>query len=308
MMIDALMTLPHELANLAEGFLAAGTDFSAGLDLLMMLPQQAAGGADDGGLVNLLVERFNEGNSEGPFMWPVLICLIIGLGIAFERIITLNLADINTRKFIVKVKRALEEGGIPAAEEVCANQRGPVASVFQAGLLRADEGIDAVEKAVVSYGSIEMSFLERGLVWLSLFISVAPMLGFLGTVIGMIAAFDAIEQAGDISPQLVAGGIKVALLTTAFGLIVAVILQFFYNYAVSKIDRIVVEMEDASVELIDSLVLMNQEGRSISEGRTAARSLGNTKSGDAIGKSPTAKEEVSTAGDEPGDDTTQTKV
>ncbi|MEX0601637.1 MAG: MotA/TolQ/ExbB proton channel family protein [Rhodothermales bacterium] len=226
------------------------------LTLMMLLLQEAAG-AD--GVINVLVERFNEG---GPWMWPVLICLIIGLAIAFERIITLNRADINTRKFIVDVKRALDEGGITAAEETCATTRGPVASVFQAGLLRADEGIEAVEKAVVSYGSIEMSFLERGLVWLSLFISLAPMLGFLGTVVGMIAAFDAIESAGDISPSLVAGGIKIALLTTAFGLIVAIILQFFYNYAVSKIDRIVVEMEDASIELIDSLVLL-ESGRSI---------------------------------------------
>jgi len=218
---------------------------------LLMLPMQSGGD----GTINMLVSRFNEG---GEWMWPVLICLIIGLAIAFERVISLNRADINTRDFLQRVKEALDEGGIPAAEEECASTRGPVASVFQAGLLRADEGIEAVEKAVVSYGSIEMSFLERGLVWLSLFISVAPMLGFLGTVIGMIEAFDAIESAGDISPALVAGGIKVALLTTAFGLIVAVILQFFYNYAVSKIDRIVAEMEDASIQLIDSLVLLKQ--------------------------------------------------
>lgn len=200
---------------------------------------------------NELVQRFNEG---GLFMWPVLICLIIGLAIGIERIITLNLADTNTRKFLTRVKVALDEGGVPRALEVCENTRGPVASVFHAGLLRADEGITAVEKAVVSYGSIEMSFLERGLVWLSLFISLAPMLGFTGTVIGMIEAFDAIEQAGDISPSLVANGIKIALLTTVGGLIVAIILQVFYNYAVSKIDRIVVDMEEASVELIDSLV------------------------------------------------------
>jgi biopolymer transport protein ExbB len=217
---------------------------------LLMLPQQGGSGT-----INALVERFNEG---GEWMWPVLICLIIGLAIAFERIISLNRADINTQAFLQRVKQALDEGGIPAAEEECASTRGPVASVFQAGLLRADEGIEAVEKAVVSYGSIEMSFLERGLVWLSLFISVAPMLGFLGTVIGMIEAFDAIENAGDISPRLVAGGIKIALLTTAFGLIVAVILQFFYNYAVSKIDRIVAEMEDASIELIDALVMLRE--------------------------------------------------
>jgi biopolymer transport protein ExbB len=235
------------------------------VNLLLMLPQE--GGGD---VINALVQRFNEG---GEFMWPVLICLIIGLAIAFERIITLNRADIDTRKFLNNVKEALDEGGVSAAEEVCAQTRGPVASVFQAGLLRADEGVDAVEKAVVSYGSIEMSFLERGLVWLSLFISIAPMLGFLGTVIGMIEAFDAIEQAGDISPSLVARGIKIALLTTAFGLIVGVILQFFYNYAVSKIDRIVVEMEDASIELIDSLVLL-QAGRSVTGEKEVPDSLG----------------------------------
>jgi biopolymer transport protein ExbB len=241
------------------------------LNVLLMLPQEAAGD----GFINALVQRFNEGN-EGGFMWPILISLIIGLAIAFERIITLNRADINTRKFIVRVKRALDEGGIPAAEEVCANTRGPVASVFQAGLLRHEEGIDAVEKAVISYGSIEMSFLERGLVWLSLFISLAPMFGFLGTVWGMVLAFDAIERAGDISPSLVAGGIKVALLTTVTGLIVAIILQIFYNYAVSKIDRIVVEMEEASIELIDSLVLLKQ-------GRTVAPVVAPAKGTDKAG-------------------------
>lgn len=234
---------------------------------LVLLLQEAA--AAESSFTNELVRRFNEG---GPlWMTPILICLVIGLAIGIERIITLNLADTNTRKFLGRVKTALDEGGVPRALEVSQNTRGPVASVFHAGLLRADEGINAVEKAVVSYGSIEMSFLERGLVWLSFFIAAAPMLGFLGTVIGMVEAFDAIEQAGDISPSLVAGGIKVALLTTVFGLIVALILQFFYNYAVSKIDRIVVEMEEASVELIDSLVLM-EGGHSLGE-PAAARSI-----------------------------------
>ncbi len=217
----------------------------------VMLAQDATAAADEG-MINVLVNYFNQG---GEFMWPVLIILIIGLAIAFERVIQLILADVNTRKFIVSVKEALQEGGVSAAEEICSATRGPVAAVFQAGLMRSDEGIEAVEKAVVAYGSIEMSFLERGLVWLSLFIALAPMFGFLGTVIGMVAAFDAIEAAGDISPSLVARGIKIALLTTVFGLIVAIILQFFYNYAVSKIDRIVVEMEEASIELIDSLVM-----------------------------------------------------
>lgn len=236
------------------------------LTMLMLLPQEA----EEGSLINLLVRYFNEG---GNFMWPVLIILILGLAISFERVISLNRADINTRKFIISVKSALDDGGVSAAEEVCANTRGPVASVFQAGLLRVDEGIDAVEKAVVSYGSIEMSFLERGLIWLSLFVAIAPMFGFLGTVVGMVQAFDAIEAAGDISPSLVARGIKVALLTTVFGLIVAIILQFFYNYAVSKIDRIVVEMEEASIELIDSLVLM-RAGQPVSESAASSGAEG----------------------------------
>lgn len=154
-------------------------------------------GTVEEGTMNMLVRYFNEG---GDFMWPILVCLVLGLAIFLERLISLNLADINTRKFIVKVKDALEQGGVDAALEVCAKTRGPVASIFQAGLLRVNEGIEAVEKAVISYGAIEMSFLERGLVWISLFISIAPMLGFLGTVIGMVQAFDAIERAGDISP------------------------------------------------------------------------------------------------------------
>lgn len=213
----------------------------------------------DAGFFNVIVEKFNEG---GDFMWPVLIALILGLAIFLERIITLNLADINTRKFVLEVQQALQEGGIPAAQELCAKTRGPVASVFQAGLMRADEGIDAAEKAITTYGSIEMSFLERGLVWLSLFIAIAPLLGFLGTVVGMIEAFDAIEAAADISPSLVAGGIKVALLTTAGGLLAGIILQIGYNYCVSKIDRLISDMEESSITLIDSIVLL-KEGKQI---------------------------------------------
>src|SRR6056297_3089162 len=215
----------------------------------------------DQGFFNVLVEKFNEGN-EGGFMWPVLVALILGLAIFLERIITLNLADIDTRKFIVDVQEALQEGGVPAAKELCAETRGPVASVFQAGLMRVDEGIEAAEKAISSYGSIEMSFLERGLVWLSLFIAIAPLLGFLGTVVGMIQAFDAIEAAADISPSLVARGIKIALLTTAGGLLVGIILQIGYNYCVSKIDRIISDMEEGSITLIDSIILL-KEGKKI---------------------------------------------
>ena len=216
----------------------------------------------DAGFFNVLVEKFNEG---GDFMWPVLVALVLGLAIFLERIITLNLADINTRKFVLEVQQALQEGGIPAAQELCAKTRGPVASVFQAGLMRADEGIDAAEKAITTYGSIEMSFLERGLVWLSLFIAIAPLLGFLGTVVGMIEAFDAIEAAADISPSLVARGIKIALLTTAGGLLAGIILQIGYNYCVSKIDRLIADMEESSITLIDSIVLLN-EGKQIVSG------------------------------------------
>jgi len=151
----------------------------------------------------------------------------------------------------------LASGGVDAAKEVCRNTPGPIGSIFYQGLDRSDEGIDVVEKSVVAYGSVQMGLLERGLSWISLFISLAPMLGFMGTVIGMIGAFDAIEAAGDISPSLVAGGIKVALLTTVFGLIVAMILQIFYNYIVAKIDSIVNNMEDASISLIDVLVKNN---------------------------------------------------
>lgn len=200
-------------------------------------------------------EKFIEGGWE--FMGIVLLCLILGLAISIERIITLNLATTNTKKLLSQVEDALSSGGVEEARNVCASSRGPVASIFSQGLLRISEGIEMVEKSIISYGSVEMGRLERGLVWISLFISLAPMLGFMGTVIGMIEAFDSIQAAGDISPQVVAGGIKVALLTTVGGLIVAVILQLFYNYNVAKIDSLVNQMEDSSIAFIDLLVKHN---------------------------------------------------
>jgi len=191
----------------------------------------------------------------GPmFMGFVILTLILGLALSFERIIYLNLATTNTNKLLAKVEDALNEGGVEAAKEVCRNTRGPVASIFYQGLDRYDAGIDVVEKSVVYYGSVQMGQLENGLTWIALFIALAPMLGFMGTVIGMIGAFDAIEAAGDINPSLVAGGIKVALITTVSGLIVAMILQVFYNYIIGKIDSLVNAMEDASISLIDILV------------------------------------------------------
>jgi len=200
----------------------------------------------------IIKQKFIEG---GPgFMGIVLLCLILGLALAIERILYLNMATTDTDKLLNDVEGALKSGGVEAAQKVCRNTKGPVASIFYQGLERSDEGIDMVEKSIVAYGSVQMGLLEKGLSWISLFIALAPMLGFMGTVIGMIGAFDAIEAAGDISPSLVAGGIKVALLTTVFGLIVAMILQVFYNYLIAKVDSIVNSMEDSSISLIDLLV------------------------------------------------------
>ncbi|MGJ5641736.1 MotA/TolQ/ExbB proton channel family protein [Formosa sp. S-31] len=199
-----------------------------------------------------LKKRFIEGGAG--FMGIVLLCLILGLAIAIERIIFLNLSSTNTKKLTQKVEDALQSGGVESAKEVCRNTSGPVASIFYQGLDRTDEGLDAVEKAVVAYGGVQMGQLEKNVSWISLFIALAPMLGFMGTVIGMIEAFDKIEAAGDMQPSLVAGGIKVALLTTVFGLIVAIILQIFYNYIIAKIDSIVNDMEDASITLMDLLI------------------------------------------------------
>lgn len=199
-----------------------------------------------------LKKRFIEG---GPaFMGIVLLCLILGLAIAIERIIFLNLSTTNTKKLTQEVEDALASGGVEAAKDVCRNTKGPVASIYYQGLDRVDEGLEAAEKAVIAYGGVQMGQLEKNVSWISLFIALAPMLGFMGTVIGMIDAFDKIEAAGDMNPALVAGGIKIALLTTVLGLIVAMILQVFYNYIIAKIDSIVNDMEDASITLMDLLI------------------------------------------------------
>ena len=203
----------------------------------------------------VLKEKFIEGGAG--FMGVVLIALILGLALCIERIIYLNLATTNTDKLLADIDESLKSGGVDSAKEVCRNTPGPVASIFYQGLERSSEGLEMVEKSIVSYGSVQMGRLERNTSWISLFIALAPMLGFMGTVIGMIGAFDAIEANNNISPALVAGGIKVALLTTVFGLIVAMILQVFYNYIISKIDSLVNTMEDASITLID--ILASQE-------------------------------------------------
>ena len=191
----------------------------------------------------------------GPgFMSFVLVCLILGLAICIERILYLTMATTNTKQLIENVEAALKGGGVEAAKEVCRNTKGPVASIFYQGLDRSSEGIDMVEKSVVAYGSVQMGLMEKGLSWISLFIALAPMLGFFGTVVGMIGAFDAIAQANNISPGIVAGGIGVALIPTVSGLLVAMVLQVFYNYIVAKVDSIVNDMEDASISLVDLLI------------------------------------------------------
>jgi biopolymer transport protein ExbB len=220
-----------------------------------LFAQEASGGGF-AELHNALKEKFVEGGVV--WMTPILILLIIGLAVTIERIIYLNLATTNTDKLLKRVEDALAEGGIDAAKEVCRTTKGPVASIFYQGLERYDEGIEMVEKSIVSYGGVQMGKLENGMIWIQLFIALAPSLGFLGTVIGMIQAFDAIALAGDISPTVVADGMKVALLTTVFGLIVAMILQVFYNYLLSKISSLVNTMEDSSISVMDILVRYNK--------------------------------------------------
>lgn len=196
--------------------------------------------------------KFIEGGAG--FMSLVAFCLIFGLAICIERIIYLNLATTKTKTLIENIDAAWKKGGVKAAMDVCKGTRGPVASIFNEGLARYEEGVEVVEKTVASYGSVQLGLLEKNLSWISLFMALGPMLGFMGTVIGMIEAFDKIQQAGDISATIVAGGIKVALLTTVFGLIVAIILQIFYNYILTKIESMVGEMEEASVSLLDVVV------------------------------------------------------
>lgn len=208
----------------------------------------------DQSFTQVIKQKFIEGGPE--FMGITLICLILGLAIVIERVIYLNMATTNSTKLLKNIEGALASGGVEAAKEVCRNTKGPVASIFYQGLDRChgENGIEMAEKSIVSYGGVQMGLLEKGMSWIALFIALGPMLGFLGTVIGMIGAFDAIAAAGDISPAVVADGIKVALLTTVLGLIVAMILQLFYNYLIAKVDGIVNDMENASISLIDLLV------------------------------------------------------
>ena len=228
--------------------LSASTLFAQGVD-----PNEGVTG------FQLLKQYFIQGDWR--FMMTVLICLILGLAFCLERVITLNIASVNTDKLLERINENLRSGDLEGAKEVCRSTQGPTASILYEGLNNAQDGPAAVEKAIVGYGAVQMGLLEKGLVWISLFIAIAPMLGFMGTVIGMIQAFDKIAATGELSPAVVATGIKVALLTTVFGLVVAIILQIFYNYIVSKIDSIVNRMEDASISLVDIMSTNNVFGK-----------------------------------------------
>ena len=210
---------------------------------------------EEGGMHKELKTKFIEGDAG--FMSLVAIALVLGLAFCIERIIYVILAEVDVKKLMAKLEAALEKGDVEGAKTICRNTRGPVASICYQGLMRIDEGLDVVERSVVSYGGVQAGYLEKGCSWITLFIAMAPSLGFLGTVIGMVMAFDDIQQAGDISPTVVAGGMKVALITTIFGLIVALILQVFYNYILSKIEAITSQMEDSSITLLDMIMKYN---------------------------------------------------
>ena len=249
--VAGIMTFSASMAYAQDEQAAATEEVAAPANDLAAL----TAAAPEVPLNQALKTKFIEGGAG--FMSLIIICLIIGLALSIERILYLTFSKTNTKKLLAKVEEALASGGIEAAKDVCRETRGPVASIFYQGLLRYDQGVDVVEKTVVSYGSVQMSEMENGLSWISLFIAIAPSLGFLGTVIGMINAFDAIQAAGDISPNVVAGGMKVALITTVGGLIVAMILQVFYNYILAKIDGLTIDMEDSSICLIDILTKYN---------------------------------------------------
>lgn len=252
LVLSGLFVLSTNTVNAKTGAAAVVSNLSATVATTAVVLQDEVPSSADKGFTQVLKEKFIEGGAA--FMGIVLLCLILGLAVAIERIIYLNLASTNSAKLKQRVEDALASGGVEAAKEVCRNTKGPVASIYYQGLDMAGESLEAAEKAVVAYGGVQMGQLEKNVSWLTLFIATAPMLGFMGTVIGMIQAFEKISAVGNLSASLIAGDIQVALLTTVFGLIVAIILQVFYNYIIAKIDSIINDMEDSSIALIDMLV------------------------------------------------------
>lgn len=214
-------------------------------------PETMMGDGEAGGFHQALKKKFIEGNAG--FMSLVALALVLGLAFCIERIIYLSLSEINAKKFMADLDDKIEVGDIEEAKSQCRDTRGPVASICYQGLLRIDDSIDEIERSVASYGSVQAGNLEKGCSWITLFIAIAPSLGFLGTVIGMVMAFDQIQMAGDISPTIVASGMKVALITTIFGIIVALVLQVFYNYILSKIDHLTAQMEESAIALLDAI-------------------------------------------------------
>ena len=235
---------------LAADSLSADSTLMQEIDSVSMAAELEAG-EQTGGLRQILKKKFLEGNAG--FMSLVALALVLGLAFSIERIIYLTLAEIDARRFSDDLSTLVGEGKIEEAKDLCRNTRGPVASICYQGLLRIDEPLESIEHSIASYGAVQTSLLEKGTSWIRLFISMAPSLGFLGTVIGMVIAFEDIEMAGDLNASIVASGMKVALLTTVFGIIVALILQLFYNYTNTKIDRLVAQMEEASITLLDAI-------------------------------------------------------
>ena len=223
-------------------------------DSAAVVPVEIAEGVENsgGGLKNVLKNKFIEGNAS--FMSLVALALVLGLAFCIERIIYLSLSEINAKKFMREIDAKIEAGDIEGAKTQCRNTRGPVASICYQGLLRVDTSIEDIERSVAAYGTVQAANLEKGCSWITLFIAMAPSLGFLGTVIGMVMAFEQIQIAGDINPTIVAAGMKVALITTIFGIIVALILQLFYNYVLSKVDHITAQMEESAITLLDALL------------------------------------------------------
>lgn len=231
---------------------AATDSAAAAVAVETVVEEPAAEAVEGGGMHKALKQKFIEGGAG--WMAPIALVLVLGLALSIERLIYLGLSSTNTKKLLASIDDAWDKGGVEAAMEVCRNTRGPVASIFYQGLSRHDEGVEVIEKTVASYGGVQLGLLEKNLTWISLFIALAPSLGILGTVVGMVQAFDKIQQVGDISPTVVAGGMKVALLTTIFGLIVAMILQVFFNYLLTLIEGLTNDMEDASISLLDIVV------------------------------------------------------
>ena len=223
-------------------------------DSAAVVPVEIAEGVENsgGGLKNVLQSQFIEGNAS--FMSLVALALVLGLAFCIERIIYLSLSEINAKKFMREIDAKIEAGDIEGAKTQCRNTRGPVASICYQGLLRVDTSIEDIERSVAAYGTVQAANLEKGCSWITLFIAMAPSLGFLGTVIGMVMAFEQIQIAGDINPTIVAAGMKVALITTIFGIIVALILQLFYNYVLSKVDHLTAQMEESAITLLDALL------------------------------------------------------